>query len=720
MSTEESKPSSKPKTKKKTSHKLHKLVIVESPSKANTIKKYLGKDYEVKASVGHIIDLPKSRTGVDLTTFEPDYIIMRDKYKVLKELREAVKGASEVILASDPDREGEAIAWHIKNDFEKNVFPKIKDRTIPIKRIKFNEITESEVRKSIDMAEPIDAKLVDAQQGRRVIDRIFGYQLSPLLWKKVKSKLSAGRVQSVALRIICEKEEEIDKFIPVEYWNIDVEYKKEKAKFMAELTKIDGKKCEIGNAEDAERIAKEIGSDASAVKDIREKQTSRNALAPFITSTLQQTANNVYGYPSMKTMVIAQQLYEGVDIGKDRTGLITYMRTDSTRVSQQALDQVREYIGKTFGAQSLPEKPNTFTNKKSSQDAHEAIRPSSVHYHPDEIKQYLTPEQYKVYNLIWKRFVASQMTPSVSSQTTIEIANGNKTLTATSSKIVFDGYQKVYDFNRNGKDKELPHNLVIGDVLETLKVEKEQKFTEPPSRYNDASLVKAMEELGIGRPSTYAPTIFTITKRYYVKKESRNYVPTFLGKAVNKMLVDNFPELVDVSFTANMEEELDEVEEGQKAWKDVVKDFYQTFEPVLKKAYDHIDSIKGSFDQDTEYVCEKCGKKMVKRLGKYGLFLACSGWPECRNAKPIPLGKCPKCEKGLVVSKKGKKGKGRYFYGCSSYPDCDFVTYLVPAQVEDKPVNCPKDGSVLFVQKEKGRTKHVCLKEGCGYEKEEE
>ncbi len=704
-----------PAKKKKQPVKLHKLVVVESPSKASTIKKYLGKDYEVKASVGHVIDLPRSRMGVDLVTFEPDYIIMRDKYKVLKELREAAKLSSEVILASDPDREGEAIAWHIKNDLEKNVLPKIKNREAPaIKRVKFSEITESEIKRTIQEPHPIDAKLVDAQQGRRVIDRIFGYQLSPLLWKKVKSKLSAGRVQSVALRLICEREDEIEKFVPEEYWDIVADLKSDHSHFTAALAKIDGKKAVVRTAGEADSVEAELLSGAMTVKDLREKTVSRNAYAPFITSTLQQTANTTLGYPSMKTMMIAQQLYEGVDIGKVRTGLITYMRTDSTRVSPQALDHVRGYIRQKYGERYCPQEPNAYSNKKSSQDAHEAIRPVNVEYHPDEIKGALTPEQFKIYSLVWKRFVASQMTPSSSNQTTIEIENGNKTLTATSTRVVFDGYQKVYDVQKGGREKELPHNLAVGTVLQTLSVKKEQKFTEGPPRFNDASLVKAMEELGIGRPSTYAPTIFTLTKRYYVKKESRSFAPTFLGRAVNRMIVNNFPELVDTSFTANMEEELDEVEEGQKAWKDVVRDFYTTFEPVLKKAYDNIDSIKGSFDQDTDYVCEKCGKKMVKRLGKYGLFLACSGWPECRNAKPIPLGKCPKCENGLVVQKKGKRG--RAFFGCSNYPNCDFVTYQQPLQEEDKPVSCPKCASVLFVQKEKGVVKHVCLKDGCGHE----
>jgi DNA topoisomerase-1 len=708
------------KKKKKTQvkpGKLKKLVIVESPSKASTIKKYLGKDYEVKASVGHIIDLPKSRMGVNLETFDPDYIVMRDKYKILKDLRESAKNSSEIILASDPDREGEAIAWHIKRDFENNVLSKIKDRSIPIKRVKFMEITESEIKKEIEHQENIDENLVDAQQGRRVIDRIFGYQLSPLLWKKVKSKLSAGRVQSVALRLVCEREEEIEKFVPQEYWEIFADLQKNKAKFRAELVKIDGKKALVTNEKSALKIERELLEGSCAVKDIKKKMVNRNPYAPFITSSLQQAANNLYGYPSIKTMLIAQQLYEGIDLGNTRTGLITYMRTDSTRVSPIALDLVREYVEKNYGKNYIPLKPNFYSNKKSSQDAHEAIRPSNVDYHPEEIKNHLSPEQYKIYSLIWKRFVASQMSPSLSEQNTIEVENGNKVLSAASSKIVFDGFLRVSDHSKAGKEKELPENLKIGEKLELTNIDKEQKFTEPPARYTDASLVKIMEELGIGRPSTYAPTIFTLSKRYYVKKEGRSLVPTVLGKSVNKLLVENFPELIHTSFTAEMEGQLDNIEEGKGKWKTLVKNFYSTFHPILEKAYENIDSIKGSFDQETDYVCEKCGKKMVKKLGRFGIFIACSGWPECRNAKPLPLGKCPLCKTGLVVQKKGKRG--RIFFGCSNYPECGFVSYYKPAEKNDSPVPCPKCGSVLFFRKDKGLSKLVCLNEECKYEEKE-
>ncbi len=659
--------------KEKSTDSLKNLVIVESPSKADTIKKYLGKDFEIKASVGHIIDLPKSKMGVDLETFEPQYIIMRDKYKVLKELRESAKNSKIIYLASDPDREGEAIAWHIKNDFEKNLFPKI-GRVIPVKRVKFNEITEHEIKEKINKPEEIEQKLVDAQQGRRVIDRIFGYKLSPLLWKKVKSRLSAGRVQSATLRLICEREEEIENFKPEEYWEIFVDYDYKGSKFEASLSKIDGKKVDIKNKEEAERIKEELEKEDSIVKDIKKKNVTRQPYPPFITSTLQQAANTLFGYSSMKTMQIAQQLYEGVNLGKIRTGLITYMRTDSTRISEAALHSVRNYIEEKIGKDFLPDKPNYYKNKNSSQDAHEAIRPTNVNYHPDEIAEYLTPEQYKIYSLIWKRVVSSQMKGSVSEQYSIEIQSGNKLLTATSSRMIFEGFLKVYDVSKSQKEKSLPENIEKGAILKLLKVKTDQKFTEPPPRYTEASLVKEMEELGIGRPSTYAPTIYTLTKRYYVKKEKKTLIPTELGKAVNKLLVEYFPEMITTSFTSKMEEKLDEVETGKQYWKEVVKEFYSSFLPVLNHAYENMEIIKGSFDEVTEYKCEKCGRPMVKKFGRYGEFLACSGWPECKNAKPIPVGKCPKCKEGNIIKKKGKK---RSFYGCDRYPECDFVAFSI-------------------------------------------
>ncbi len=701
--------------KTKTSTKkapLKKLVIVESPSKANTIKKYLGKNYQVLASVGHIIDLPKSRLGVQVDNdFEPDYIVMRDKSKVMKELRAAAKQSSEIILASDPDREGEAIAWHIKNDFEKRITSKIKKRVIPIKRIRFEEITKPAVQAAIEKPMEIDDLLVQAQQGRRVIDRLFGYELSPLLWKKVKSKLSAGRVQSIALRIICEREAEIDAFIPREYWDFNVDYKSGKSAFQAELVKIDGEKADIPDEKTALLIEKELKSGVSKIADIRTRSMSRKPQPPFITSTLQQAANNLLGYPSAKTMRVAQQLYEGIDLAKTRTGLITYMRTDSLRISPIAMSALQDYIRDTFGQEYLPEKPHFYKNRKSAQDAHEAIRPTDVTLHPDSIKKHLSSEQYKVYNLIWRRYVAAQMNASRSELFTLEVSNDNKTLTASHSQQTFDGYSSVYNFSKQKKEKALPQDLKIGQELTLVKIHKEQKFTDPPARYTDASLVKIMEELGIGRPSTYAPTIFTLTKRYYVKKEGKALIPTELGKVVNNLLVQNFPDLINVKFTADMEEELDSVEEGNKQWKSVVRDFYEPFSKVLKHAYEHIDDIKGIFDEETPYVCEECGKPMLKKLGRFGYFLACSGWPDCRHTRAIPLGQCPKCNEGQVVAKKGKRG--RSFYGCSRYPECDFATYLTPSDQKS-----PEDNSILFIKKEKGQVKLVSLVEGSEYEQE--
>jgi DNA topoisomerase-1 len=694
-----------------------KLVVVESPSKASTIKKYLGKDYEVLSSVGHVIDLPKSRMGVDLETFEPEYIVMRDKSKVIKELRQAAKNAEAIYLASDPDREGEAIAWHIKNDLTKNVLQKY-NLSIPIQRVKFNEITKNEIEEKIKLPEDINERLVQAQQGRRVIDRIFGYQLSPLLWKKVKSGLSAGRVQSVALRLICEREEEIRRFVPQEYWEITVHLHKQKKKFEAILSRIDGKKTEIPNEEEAKKIVERLEKATYVVKDIKKRVSSRQSQPPFITSTLQQVANTVYGYSTAKTMQIAQQLYEGIDIGTTRTGLITYMRTDSTRISPVGIGQARSYIEKNFGKEYLPETARVFSNKQSAQDAHEAIRPINVEYTPESIAQYLTPEQYKIYSLIWKRFVASQMTASQYEQISVEIEADGLTLVASSSKQIFDGYQKVYDVGKTEKEEKpraLPE-LTVGEKVELVSVEPEQKFTTPPARYTEASLVKEMEEKGIGRPSTYAPTIRTLFERHYIKKEGKSLVPTLLGEKVNELLVNHFPQLVDISFTATMESELDEVEVGQKTWKEVVKDFYTPFSEVLETAYTHIDSIKGTLDEPTPYVCELCGKPMVKKLGRYGYFLACTGWPECRNAKPVPLGKCPKCESGLVVEKKSR-GK-RVFYACNRYPECDFSTFLKPATKENQHASCPTCGSLLFVKTENKKIRFVCLKEGCGYEED--
>lgn len=703
----------------KSKKKLTKLIIVESPSKATTLKKYLGSSYTIKASAGHVIDLPKSTLGIDTETFEPRYIVMRDRSKVMKELMEAVKNASEILLASDPDREGEAIASHLKNYFEEKALPKI-SREIPIKRIRFSEITKEAVLKAISEPTAITESLVNAQQGRRVIDRLFGYGLSPLLWKKVKGKLSAGRVQSTALRIIVEREKEIDAFIPQEYWSLAAEFSVEKKKFQAQLNRIDDKRVvtpnELENTNKQIVIASEkamkailnsIKGKKFTVKELKTTSSSTKANAPFITSTLQQAANNLLGWPAAKTMRTAQELYEGIDLGSTRTGLITYMRTDSTRISPIALQEVQSYIKESFGAQYLPKSPNIFSNKKNSQDAHEAIRPTLIGSHPDDVKGFLSSDQYKLYNLIWRRFVASQMNPVERQVNNLSLAIENCLFSSSGSIIVFDGFQKVWNFSEK-KESLLPQGIEVGQELTASSLKEEQKFTQAPPRYTEASLVKIMEELGIGRPSTYAPTMMTLSKRYYVKKSGKSLTPTELGKAVNRLLSDNFNELISAEFTASMEEKLDAVEEQQLQWKNVVKEFYLPFHQTVEEAFEKVDSIKGAFDEQTDEVCEKCGRPMLKKLGKYGYFLACSGWPECSNAQPIPYGICPKCGKGKVVEKRG--GRRGAFYACTDYPECDFLTNAKPSGKV-----CPHDKTPLFFHSKK---EIECLKEACNHKEE--
>lgn len=715
-------PPVKKETTKKTSAKnLSTLVIVESPSKASTLKKYLGSGYTVKASAGHIIDLPKSTLGIDIETFEPRYIVMRDRSKIMKELSDAVKSSKEILLASDPDREGEAIAQHLKNYFNEKVIPKLK-REIPIKRIRFDEITKDAILKAVEHPSEISQFLVHAQQGRRIIDRLFGYELSPLLWKKVKGKLSAGRVQSTALRLIVEREKEIDAFTAQEYWILNAQLTVGKDKIKALLSRWQGNRMVSPTEFDDSKKKTFIKSEkemnavmASLEKEkflIKESKTSRSQIkpsAPFITSTLQQAANNLLAWPAAKTMRTAQDLYEGLDIGSTYTGLITYMRTDSTRLSSAALAEADKYIKENFGETFLPKTRNTYNNKKSSQDAHEAIRPTNTAYHPDSIKSFLSPDQYKLYNLIWRRFIASQMAPAERETDSLSIDAGEAVFYASGSRVVFEGFQKVWDFSTDKKEAKIPH-LEQGTELKCVKLEPEQKFTQAPPRYSEAALVKMMEELGIGRPSTYAPTMMTLTKRYYVKKSGRTLIPTELGKAVNKLLTDHFSHLINAEFTAKMEENLDEVEEQHIEWKNVVRDFYGPFHSTVAEAYEKIDSIKGAFDEKTDEICDKCARPMVKKLGKFGYFIACTGWPECSNAKPIPYGVCPKCAAGKVVEKRG--GRRGAFYACTSYPDCDFITNSKPAGKV-----CPKDATPLFYQ---GKGTVACLKEGCGYSEADE
>ncbi|MGL4677409.1 MAG: type I DNA topoisomerase [Brevinema sp.] len=701
------------KTKKssKTKKKLTKLVIVESPSKATTLAKYLGSTYTIKASAGHVIDLPKSTLGIDTETFEPRYIVMRDRSKVMKELLEAAKNASEILLASDPDREGEAIASHLKNYFKEKVLPKV-NREIPIKRIRFSEITKDAVLKAVSTPTEITESLVHAQQGRRVIDRLFGYGLSPLLWKKVKGKLSAGRVQSTALRIITEREKEIDAFIPKEYWNLTAELLIQKKKFQAQLSRIDDKRlvnevenpvkqCTISSKKEMTDLMTRIKGKDFLIQDLKTIPSSTKASAPFITSTLQQTANNLLGWAVAKTMRTAQELYEGIDLGSMRTGLITYMRTDSTRISPIALQESQHYIQETLGAKYVPKKPNVFSNKKNSQDAHEAIRPSLITLHPDDIKARLSSDQYKLYNLIWRRFIASQMSAAEREVSTLTLLVEYCIFTSSGSRLIFDGFQKIWNFS-DKKETLLPLGLEIGNLLVCSSLKEEQKFTQAPPRFTEASLVKTMEELGIGRPSTYAPTMMTLSKRYYVKKSGKSLVPTDLGKAVNRLLIDNFNELISAEFTASMEKKLDAVEEQQIEWKSIVKEFYVPFHKTVEEAFEKVDSIKGAFDEKTDEICEKCGCPMVKKLGKYGYFLACSGWPECVNAQAIPYGLCPKCAKGKIVEKRGG-ARRRVFYACTNYPECDFLTNAKPSGMI-----CPNDRSTLFFQT--GEKQVECLR----------
>jgi len=710
------------KSSKSVSKKLTKLVIVESPSKAQTLKKYLGSHYTIKASAGHVIDLPKSTLGIDLDTFDPRYIVMRDRSKVMKELAEAVKKSEVILLASDPDREGEAIASHLKDYFEEKIISKLK-KDIPIYRIRFSEITKDAVLKAVSEPTEIETSLVNAQKGRRVIDRLFGYTLSPLLWKKVKGKLSAGRVQSTALRLIVEREKLINAFIPQEYWVLEAELSHKKTKFTTMLNRINNKRLVspseyekestqyvIKSQDEMDKLIKELKNADFIVKDFKTSQSFTNATAPFITSTLQQVANNLLGWAAAKTMRTAQELYEGIDLGKSRTGLITYMRTDSNRISPIAFKELEKYIINQYGKKYLPSKPNFFSNKKNSQDAHEAIRPTNIEYHPDEIKSFLSNDQYKLYNLIWRRFAASQMSPVERSVDSLNINAHNCIFSVSGSQVIFDGFQKVWNFGIDKKNVKLPPQLEKGEKLICNKLNSEQKFTQAPARFTEATLVKTMEELGIGRPSTYAPTIMTLTKRYYVKKTAKSMVPTDLGKAVNKLLIDNFSELINAQFTSQMEEKLDEVEEEKISWKEVVKDFYIPFNKTVEEAFEKVDSIKGAFDEKTDEICEKCDKEMIKKLGKYGYFLACSGWPDCVNAQAIPYGLCPKCQKGKIIEKRGG-GRGA-FYACTDYPECDYLTNARPSGKV-----CPHDKSPLFFKSGK---KNIieCVKENCNYSEE--
>ena len=687
--------------------KKKKLVIVESPAKAKTINRYLGADYIVKSSMGHLIDLPKSRLGIDLDNgFEPEYITIRGRAKILNELKREAKKSEEVLLAADDDREGESIAWHIGNRI------KLANSNIPIKRIVFHEITKDALNEAIEKPRDIDIAKVNAQKARRVLDRLIGYNLSPLLWEKIKRGLSAGRVQNVALLIICNREGEIESFIPVEYWTFGVFLKHKNKEFLAELQKYKGSKPELKTKEDVDEIMEHLKDKTYKVSSIEIKDRLRNPIAPYTTSKLQQAASTSLGYNSSKTMQIAQTLYEGVSIAGESTGLITYMRTDSVRISPVAQEQAREFIKKEYGENYLPIEAPSYSVKKNAQDAHEAIRPTTVFLTPDYVKEYLKSEQYKLYKLIWERFVSSQMLPAKMKNTRAIIVAGDCEFSVSSSKIEFDGYLKVLTIDKGDKEKVLKMpNLSENEICEFVDNNPEQHFTTPPPRYNDASLVKTLEESGIGRPSTYAPTIRTIISRHYIQRKGKQLVPTELGKLVNELISENFSELININFTANMESKLDKIEDDNIEWNNILKEFYPHFLDTLKTATENIHNMKDFFNEETDFVCEKCGRKMIKRLGRYGYFIACSGFPECKNAKGISFGVCPKC-KGDITLKRSKRG--REFYGCSNYPKCDFVSW-------DKPIQnpCPKCNGLMVERqiKNKGLFK-VCIKEDCGYSEE--
>jgi len=690
------------------------LVIVESPAKAKTINKYLGKSYKVVSSMGHLIDLPKSRIGVDVeNNFEPEYITVRGKGKILNDLKKHASTASKILLASDNDREGEAIAYLIKEALIKK-YPDLN-----IKRIVFNEITKNAIIESIEKSRDIEIDKINAQKTRRILDRLVGYNISPILWEKVKRGLSAGRVQSVALRLICEREKEIDDFVPVEYWSLDAVFLKDNKEFICELFKIDDNKPELRNKKEIDSLIERLNRDNFYVKLIKETKKSIKPLPPFITSKLQQTAANRFGFTSRKTMQIAQQLYEGINLGSERVGLITYMRTDSVRISNLALDEVRKFINEKY-PEELPESPNFYSKSSQAQDAHEAIRPTSVFRIPDEIKDYLTPDQYKVYSIIWERFVSSQMSNAESNTKTIHIENDNVIFKISKTDMIKPGFNKCLN-KLKSKDQEkkikMP-NLNEGDKVDLKEYLLEQHFTQPPARYTDATIIKILEEKGIGRPSTYAPTISTLLIRYYVVRKNRQLLPTVLGRLVNSIIVEQFPDIVDVDFTANMESDLDKIAGGELDGVKLLGDFYKPFIEKIKIVTENLADHKKIFDEPTDEICDKCGNPMIKKLGRYGFFLACSAFPECRNSKPIPLADCPRegCN-GKIVPKKKKDGKrGREFYGCSNYPECDFISWDKPTEFK-----CPKCGKYLIEKNDKVHgTYKICIDEVCGYKQLQE
>ncbi|MCQ6279675.1 type I DNA topoisomerase [Bacillus sp. EB600] len=686
------------------------LVIVESPAKAKTIERYLGKKYKVKASMGHVRDLPRSQMGVDVDhNYDPKYITIRGKGPVLKELKTAAKKAKKIYLAADPDREGEAIAWHLAHSLSVDVNSDC--------RVVFNEITKDAIKESFKHPRPINMDLVDAQQARRILDRLVGYNISPLLWKKVKKGLSAGRVQSVAVRLIVDREKEIKDFIPEEYWTIEGDFLKGKSRFNAYFYGLNKEKKELRSEEDVQNVLKQLQGNKFKVVSVSKKERKRNPAPPFTTSSLQQEAARKLNFRAKKTMMLAQQLYEGIELGKEGTvGLITYMRTDSTRISEVAQTEASAYIKEEYGAEYLKEEQRKEKKQVNAQDAHEAVRPSSTYRNPNSMKDFLSRDQFRLYKLIWDRFLASQMAPAVMDTMGVDLQNGNVFFRATGSKVKFPGFMKLYvegtDDAVEDKEKEnmLP-DLKEGDEVTKKDLDPKQHFTQPPPRYTEARLVKTLEELGIGRPSTYAPTLDTIQKRGYVGLDNKRFIPTELGEIMLELILEFFPEILDVEFTAKMEQGLDDVEEGKVRWVKIIDEFYQEFAKQLEIAEKEMQSVEIK-DEPAGEDCEQCGNPMVFKMGRYGKFMACSNFPDCRNTKPIvkEIGvTCPKCHEGQIIERRSKKK--RLFYGCNRFPECDFLSWDKPL-----PRSCPKCEGLLVEKKLKKGVQVQCVE--CDYKEE--
>lgn len=681
------------------------LVIVESPAKAHTIEKYLGPGYTVKASMGHLIDLPKSRMAIDIEGgFQPEYITVRGRAKLLKELQKDAKKSSLVLLASDNDREGEAIAWHLRNALSEKT-------EAPLKRIVFNEITPIAIKEAIKHPGEIIESKVNAQKARRVLDRLVGYNLSPILWSKVKNGLSAGRVQSVALRLICEREKEVEDFLPEEYWSLDADFQKGKTTIQAQLVKYNGETPELKSEEVVNQIIEKIKNSPCTVSAIKKTEKVVRPKPPFTTSKLQQAAANRLSFTSRKTMQIAQQLYEGINIGSSRVGLITYMRTDSVRISETALLEVRDWITKQF-PEDLPEEAIHYTVGKSAQDAHECIRPTYIKYTPESVKEYLSHDQFKLYSIIWERFVSSQMKNAKMVTTSIDITAENAIFRTSASKVSEKGFYNVIKLLSSKEDKSTNLPLLKeGEVLQVLNFHPEQHFSQGPARYTDASIVRMLEEKGIGRPSTYAPIISVLLDRYYVVRSNKQLVPTQLGRMISKILVESFPDVINEHFTADVENKLDSVEKNELVWNTMMGDFYFTFKKRVDEVMETQESIKGFLDEKTDKVCDLCGKPMVKKLGRFGFFLACSGFPECHNTKSIPLAKCPCKDCGGDIVARKTKGRGKEFYGCTNYPKCNFISHFKPIDQY-----CPECGWFLVEKYDKKNGSYKsCINPDCHY-----